>query len=68
MKKGDTAYFISNDDSEIECYILEKISDELYKVKIRLRDAITFKKESELTQIFPDYWETLDENIENHKV
>ena len=71
-RRGDMVYFVNHaDDVEIEGYIVEfDQSSNKYKVLIKddsRFEKYAFKEESQLTQIFPDYWLTLDEYISEFK-
>ena len=70
--RGDMVYFVNHDDDiEIEGYIIEyDQSSDKYKVLIKDEsrfEKYAFKDECQLTQIFPDYWLSLDEYIEEFK-
>lgn len=70
--RGDMIYFINHDnDIEIEGYIIEyDQASNKYKVLIKDEsrfEKYAFKDEHQLTQIFPDYWLSLDEYIEEFK-
>lgn len=66
----DCVYFINMDpyygEVEIEGWIIDILDDNdedpTYKIKLRENPKqMVFKKHSELTQIFPDYWESFDD-------
>lgn len=67
---GDKIYYvteINGYEDEIEGYIIEKIDSDTYKILQRqsiLKNnnsyTYTFVKENNITPIFPDYWDELD--------
>ena len=69
-KYGDMVYYVDGDDSEVECYVFEyNKSINKYKLIIKTDscgEKYVFKDEEQLTQIFPDYWDTIDEYLKKH--
>ena len=64
FKRGDMVYFINQNEYETEGYILEKAeAGNQYKIKIRNENNYAFVNEDKITQIFPDYWESLEEHL-----
>ena len=75
FKHGDCVYYIFDDEYygeiEVEGWIqrpvepVVDISDPVYVIKLRSKPKqVIFKKESELVQIYPDYWEEMPEDID----
>jgi len=64
MIKGDKLFFVTRDDIEKEAYFLEEVGN-LYKVKLRENNNIVMIQPEQAFQIYPDYWESLEENEKN---
>ena len=65
LEPGDKCYYVEKEtDSEIECYVLEAIDSEVYKLKIKGEKKIAFMHISRITKIDPPYWKSLEEDME----